>query len=318
MSSEDGALKERLLGAITQEMVDTKVLSVPETEVIEPGYQNALHALKSSDVLRKSVTGRLSYAHNILFDYAVARLLLDEFRLFDFLRVDLSRSLFFRPSLTLFFHRIWAVDRDLFWRITVDVLSSEDLPERMRVVPSVVVAEAVRAPEEVDLNNLRTVLRAASKDFIGLLLRAISAVGAFASVRRQLWTSWMLSVSASLEVAWINEVLTNVATLHSTMSTLDRAAIGEMARNILFWEIQPPPGLNEHQVLNLSSVVTGRMLPVIADTFESNAIESERAIRAITARVTGGVAIDSHVVRRIGEGHRSSAVADQPLVRFPM
>jgi hypothetical protein len=285
LNSEDCALKERLLQAVTQEMVDTKVLSVPETAVIEPGYGNVLRALKSSEVLRKSVTGRLSYAHNILFDYAIARLLLDEYRLFDFIRADLSRSLFFRPSLTLFFHRIWAADRDLFWRITADILSSENLPERMRVVPSVVVAEAVRAPEEVDLNNLQMVLGAASKDFIGLLLRAVSAVRVFESDRRRLWTKWVLSVSANLEVAWINEVLTIVATLHSTMSAWDRPDIGEMARNILFWEIQPPKGLNEYQVLNLASVVTGRILPIIADTFESDTVESERAIRAITARV---------------------------------
>lgn len=285
LSSEDSALRERLLRAVTKAMVDTKVLSVPETDVIEPGYENVLHALKSSEVLRKSVTGRLSYGHNILFDYAIARLLLDEYRLFDFVRADLSRSLFFRPSLTLFFHRIWSVDRDLFWRITAEILSSENLPERMRVVPSVVVAEAVRASEEIDLNHLKQVLGAVFNDFIGLLLRAASAVRAFESARRPLWTRWVLSVSANLEVSWINEVLAVVATLHSTMSAWERADIGEMARNILFWEIQPPDGLNEHQVLNLSSVVTGRMLPIIADTFESDTAESERAIRAITERV---------------------------------
>jgi hypothetical protein len=285
LNSEDSALKERLLRAVTQEMVDTKVLSVPETDVIEPGFGKALRALKSSEVLRKSVTGRLSFAHNILFDYAIARLLLDEFRLFDFIRVDLSRSLFFRPSLTLFFHRIWAVDRDLFWRITADILLNENLPERMRVIPSVVVAEALRDHEEVGLNYLRMVLGEASTDFIGLLLRAASAMRAFESAKRRLWTRWLLSVSANLEVAWINEVLTIVATLHSTMAAWDQADIGEMARNILFWEIQPPRGLNENQVLNLSSVVTGRMLPIIADTFESDPAESERAIRAITERV---------------------------------
>src|SRR6185437_2980606 len=58
-----------------------------------------------------------------------------------------------------------------------------------------------------------------------------------------------------------------------------------MARNILFWEIQPPPGLNDHQLNSLSAVVTGRMLPIIADTFESDAMESNRAIRAIIARI---------------------------------
>jgi hypothetical protein len=51
----------------------------------------------------------------------------------------------------------------------------------------------------------------------------------------------MLLVSANLEVAWINEILTIVATRHSTMSAWDRVVIGEMARDILFWEIEPPP-----------------------------------------------------------------------------
>jgi hypothetical protein len=285
LNSEDSVLRERLLRAVTQRMVDTKVLSVPETEVIEPGYQNVLRALKSSEVLRRNVTGRLSYSHNILFDYAIARLLLDEYRLFEFIRFDSARSLFFRPSLTLFFHRIWAFDREMFWKITVEILSSEGLPERMRVVPSVVAAEAVRALEEVSLDNLREILGIAFKDFIGLLLRAVSAMGSLASTKRRLWISWMLVISSNLEVAWINEVLAIVSTLHSTMSAWDRVAIGEMARNVLFWEIQPPPALNEQQVLNLSSVVTGRMLPIIADTFESDTLESERAIRAITARV---------------------------------
>ena len=285
LNSGDSVLKERLLRTVTQEMVDTKVLSVPETEVIEPGYDNVLRDLKSSEVLRKNVTGRLSYGHNILFDYAIARLLLDEYRLFDFIREDSARSLFFRPSLTLFFHRIWAFDRELFWRITSDILSSEDLQERMRVVPAVVVAEAVRALDEVDLDNLSATLGPVFRDFIGLLLRAVSAVGALTSARRRLWTSWMLLVSADLEVAWINEVLAIVATLHSTMSIWDRVVIGEVARNTLFWVIQPPPSLNENQALNLSSVVTGRMLPIIADTFETNAAESERAIHAIAARI---------------------------------
>lgn len=285
LNSEDGVLKERMLRTLTQKMVDTKVLSVPETEVAEPGYQNVLRALKSSEVLRKSLTGRLSYGHNILFDYAIARLLLDEYRLFDFIRQDAARSLFFRPSITLFFHRLWAFDRQLFWRITIDILSSEELPERMRVVPSVVVAEAVRTLEEINLDQLCGDLGRTSRDFIGLLLRAALAVGVFVSAQRRMWVNWVLLLSAKLQIAWINEVLTIVTTLHSTTSASERPVIGEMARNILFWEIQPPEGLNERQLLNLSAVVTGRMLPIIADTFECAAAESESAIRSIAARI---------------------------------
>ena len=285
LDSDGGALKEKLLLTITERMVNTKVLSVPETEIVQPGYEGVLRSLKSFEVLRKSVTGRLTYAHNILLDYAIARLLLDEYRLFDFIRDDSSRSLYFRPSLTLFFHRIWAIERSLFWKITIGVLSSEDLPERIRVVPAVIVAEAVTASEDVRLDGLQLILGTSYKSFIGLLLRAISAVGAFSSSRRSLWIVWTLSVTSNLEVAWINEVLAVIATLYNTMLESERQVIGQMARNILFWEMQPHPSLSEYQVLDLSSVVTGRMLPIIADTFETHADESERAIRSVSERI---------------------------------
>ena len=285
LSKDDGGLKEKLLRSLSQKMVDTKVLSIPETEIVEPGYQDVLRGLKSSEVIRKNVTGRLSYSHNILFDYSIARLLLDEYRLVAFIRGDSVRSLFFRPSLTLFFHRLWAFDRPLFWEVTTDVVMPGDLPERMRVVPSVVVADAVANSQEVDLRQLRIVLGPAFEEFIGLLLRAISALGVLFSAKRRLWTAWMLDVSVSLELAWINEVLAIVGMLHGAMSSWDRHAIGAMARNVLFWAIQPKPNLSQYEVINLSSVVVGRMLPVIADTFETDPEESERAISAITTRI---------------------------------
>jgi hypothetical protein len=285
LSPVEGSLKEKLLTTFTKMMVDAKTLSVPESDITEPGYQEALHSLKSSEVLRKSTTGRLAYAHNILFDYAISRLLLDEYRLFDFVREDPARSLFFRPSLTLFFNRLWIFDPETFWKITINLLSSADLPERMRVVPAVVVSEAAKTADELEPDQLQVHLGPAYTNFISLLLRAALAVRVLDDRRRLLWLQWMLRLSAGLQIEWINEILTALTTAHVTMTQVDRSLIGELARNILFWEIEPPPGLSERQALNLSSVATGRILPIIADTFDSDPMASERAILAISDRI---------------------------------
>ena len=285
LGSVDGALRERLLRNISEKMVVSKTLSVPESEIAEPGYQEALYTLKSSEVLRKSTTGRLSYGHNILFDYAISRLLLDEFRIFEFVREDAARSLFFRPSLTFFFHRLWAFDRGMYWKITSNILSTKDLPERMRVVPAVVLSEAARDADEIEPDTLRVNLGASFTGFIGLLLRAALAVRALEGRRRALWLGWLLRLSSQLQIEWINEILTALSAAHTTMSRSEGSSIGQLARNVLFWEIQPPEGLSEGQALNLASVVTGRLLPIIADTYESDPAASENAILAIVDRV---------------------------------
>ena len=285
LGSVDGTLRERLLRNISEKMVVFKTLSVPESEIAEPGYQEALYTLKSSEVLRKSTTGRLSYGHNILFDYAISRLLLDEYRIFDFVREDAARFLFFRPSLTFFFHRLWAFDRGMFWKITSNILSTKDLPERMRVVPAVVLSEATRDADEIEPDTLRVSLGASFTGFISLLLRAALAVRALEGKRRASWLGWLLRLSSQLQIEWINEILTALSAAHTTMSRSEGSSIGQLARNVLSWEIQPPEGLNERQALNLASVATGRLLPIIADTYESDPAASENAILAIADRV---------------------------------
>ena len=60
---------------------------------------------------------RVRFRHNILFDYAVSVLVLDDQpdSLLRFLAEDRSRQLFLRPSLVYFFARLWHEERDAFW-----------------------------------------------------------------------------------------------------------------------------------------------------------------------------------------------------------
>jgi hypothetical protein len=283
--SYEGPLRERVLKDISEKMVAFRTLSIPETDVAEPGYQEALRGLKSAEVLRKSVTGRISYAHNILFDYAISRLLLDEYRIFDFVRADAARSLFFRPSLTFFFHRLWAYDREQFWNVTRKILSTNDIPERMRVLPAVVLSEAARTADEIDPVVLQRSLDALYAPFISLLLRAALAVHAFEGKRRVTWLNWLLKLSTHMQITWINEVLAALSVVHSNMVSSEIESVGRLSRNVLIWGVGPPEGVHERQAQNLASVATGRLLPIIADTYESDSVASEGAILEIVRRV---------------------------------
>ncbi|MGB8591012.1 MAG: hypothetical protein WCD40_06495, partial [Candidatus Acidiferrales bacterium] len=99
--------REAFLRAVLEKMVEVRSLSIPETTVYQTGQGPILSALQSDEILKESVTNRLSFVHNILFDYGVARLLLDEESIEPFIQTDRSRTIFFRPSLAYFFHYLW-------------------------------------------------------------------------------------------------------------------------------------------------------------------------------------------------------------------
>ena len=122
-------------------MVNRKSLSLPES-VCDVAANAVVLGLHSDEILRKGVTGRVSFSHNIIFDYASARLLLDEESLFQFVTENTTRTIFYRPTLSYFFRHVWVHDRDLFWKIAFWFIGANDLPERLTIVPAIVIQGA--------------------------------------------------------------------------------------------------------------------------------------------------------------------------------
>ncbi len=98
-------------------------------------------------------SSKLAFAHHILFDYAVARLLLRRGarRVVALLTEDPAFVLLGRPSLVLHFHYLWGVDspgstKDEFWEIALAVCGQAGIPEIGKLIgPSV----AARLGEEI-------------------------------------------------------------------------------------------------------------------------------------------------------------------------
>ncbi len=123
----------------------------------------AIRELLGSGVLveAQSPTGAdtLAFSHHVLFDYAVARLMLrvDRLQLAELVRARPELALVARPSFTLHFQYLWEQQRETFWTVTLELSGDESLPLLGRIVAPAVAAEAASAD---DLDPLISALSA--------------------------------------------------------------------------------------------------------------------------------------------------------------
>ena len=116
-----GPDQRHLTSRAASAMVRQRTLWAQTNDVYEAGANEAWIALHSSQVLQDANnTGtRVSFAHNVLFDFAVSVEVLDDDAdaVANFLREEPDRALFLRPTLNYFFARLWFTNRPLFWKI---------------------------------------------------------------------------------------------------------------------------------------------------------------------------------------------------------
>lgn len=171
--------RELALRSICEAMLESGVLSVDRTEGAFADQIDAIAELLRDGVLtqtpgRRGGDGRIAFAHHVLFDYAVARLLLRGIS--DLTRMisgdDPRTLLMARPSLQMDFEHRWSNDRHDFWMAAVD-LSCAEIPEIAKVIAPSVGAELVVA--DSDWQILVDLLDERRPDAIPLLRHLIGA-----------------------------------------------------------------------------------------------------------------------------------------------
>lgn len=156
---ESGDREGRLLvlAAAIEEMVMARTLHVQRLTLIKAVSSNTvpLPSLLSDNVLvelapRPTADTIVSFSHNILFDYAVCRLLLDG--LSDPVVAKLSEPanhdllLAIRPSITMAFEELWFADpsRTLFWQRALAFVHHPDMRLVGKIIAAGVAAEQYR------------------------------------------------------------------------------------------------------------------------------------------------------------------------------
>jgi hypothetical protein len=152
----DSDARTVLLQNAVDRMIDSRRLSVDKSGVYQAAMDSSWRALFSDEILGDAGpgAGRVSFAHNILFDYAVSVLAISEqpSELVAFLTEDRSRPLFLRPSLVYFFARLWHGARDQFWADYWYLVEQEDVAVRLvgRLIPPFVAASEAKSASDLE------------------------------------------------------------------------------------------------------------------------------------------------------------------------
>ena len=247
--ASNGEFRWSILERVARRMVVERSVTIKRSDISEaldldtPTKQAAWNQLQSDEILAKvSSTGlRIAFSHNILFDYAVSALLIedDSQQLEDFILEDESRPLFLRPSLTYFFTRLWYKAPDVFWDVFWHVFpSNQSVHLRLvaRIIPTSVIANEARDVEQLKpiLDELARGREIANEAMMWLLqsLRALEIE------RDSLWCSFFEQISAHLhpDFAWDLGLLSSKALDRASKTdTGINESCGQVGRQMLKW-----------------------------------------------------------------------------------
>ena len=275
---------EHLLRQIADKMVKKHSLSVRINDIYDdidldnPMRKTAWDKLQSNEILTKvSSNGqRIAFSHNILFDYAISVLLIDDEPqpLEKFVSEDPSRPLFLRPSLTYFFTRLWYYDDSTnFWRAFWHILQKDQsVPLRLvaRLVPTSVIAN-----EACDIKQLIPFLE---KSQNGEEIANKTIMWLFQSLRTlqikrdKLWIDFFDQVSVHLhnEFAWDLATHTSDILKKATDANVEEAC-GRIGRRLLAWVWQEKERNENDWYDRLGGYWA---VPIVAKTYHTNIEES--------------------------------------------
>lgn len=225
-----------LLTKMTAQMVNSRTLAPRIEDAYPMGGSQIWEYLLSSEILEiaKERTQRVAFSHNILFDYAVSVLLIedDPAAACGFLAEDPSRPLFLRPSVDYFFTRLWHTKPQTFWDVLWYMLQAPETHVRVyaRLVPAVTMAREARNVEQ--FRPLFTGLEAGDPAAPPALLHLLQAVrGLFKGQRDSLWASLLdrAVISLHADFAWELATLAHDI-LERAITSRDESTIAACAR----------------------------------------------------------------------------------------
>ncbi len=286
----DNESSEHVLRRISRRMVKERSLTVKVDDIYDDADldklmgKTAWDKLQSDEILAKvSSTGqRVAFSHNILFDYAISVLLIedDPQHLEKFILEDSARPLFLRPSLTYFFTRLWYYNPESFWKAFWHIFpSDQSVPLRLvaRLIPTSVIANEARELDQLTplLDKLQN---EENKEIANeAITRLLQSLQALQIKRDELWSKFFDQVSSHLHAnfAWELANLTSEILERATQAgTAIIDACGQVGRRLLEWVWQE----KETDEDNWYNRLGGRWaVPLVAKTYGTN-IEKSRTL----------------------------------------
>jgi hypothetical protein len=291
-----GDAREVVLRGVCEAMIEARMLTIHRSAVqtIE-GTGHSLEQLLSDRVLVEEETEAgirretIAFGHHVLFDYAVARLLLGASQRAAIDRAVASPELLLivRPSYDLHLRELWSQDptRERFWAMAREMAAEPALPAIGLVLAPVVAAELV---EQVsDVRALLDVLlgpaanaRIAGERLLQHTVGARMSTGTrwgthIPPARKPGWAHLADALSMELRIETapaVGNLLRELCADHHDLAEDVRTVAGRAARNLLTW-------LLDRETYDRALVRVA--IEAVARTFESDVAVSADLLRRL-------------------------------------
>lgn len=283
LASSQPVTVRHVLEKSVRSMVEEKTLSVRRDRIFEPSLEAAWAEALSSGVLiaPDDTEQRIAFAHNILFDYAVSVLLLDDEprAMESFIAQDPARPFFLRPSISFYFTRLWHNRRDIFWEATLQTIRSTNQHVRLvgRIVPPSVVVHEARELE--DIRPLVTGLDHGDEHSAELVLRTIQAFQAAVSTTAAVWVDILAAFGERPNRKYLWETVAASADFlrgaRGEVTPHIREAVGRTGRSSLRWALDQRASHSD----GYGDALGGYWGVVLtAETFATNSVQSRELL----------------------------------------
>lgn len=264
-------------------MIKDLNLSIRKEHVYDPQFKETWEQLFGDEILIQKISGqKISFSHNILFDYAVSVLLIEDEadKLISFVTEDISRSIFLRPSLLYYFARLWYDQPEIFWNIYWAIL---DVPTTQLTILTRLIPPNIIVSESYKLNDLQPLLDVLKRDKVfaaKAILQVLQALVALEIKRDKLWLDFLHETTYHIKREFLWELSSLISTiLHRNNSDNEILNLcGSSARKLLSWVWQQRAVKKDAWLDNLAANFA---VPVICSTFGTNQIESKELLTKI-------------------------------------
>lgn len=293
-TDHQGNAREAILTRAVEAMVSSRSLRVNRREVAtDAALSEALDDALSSQVLSEweqtsdSIPDRsvLTFSHHLLFDYAVARLLLrgTPSSLVEILGREPDVVIAIRPSVVMHFQYEWHRNEGTFWDVVFTVIRSNEIPEIGKLIgPTVAVESAtsaddfapfVRALFSDDLPTREAADRCLRHITGALLVHSISSPTGLTGESQPVWAELLAAITSEMRasIAYAaRPVLLTICGQPDRMTEQQRYYAGLVARRLLNFALdQETP----------DSMLIGGGIEAVCRTFESDPQESGTVLR---------------------------------------
>lgn len=277
--------KEQALISLLDQLIGAKALSCSKADYLrrlQGDLVASVEYLLQENILHILSVGseRISFSHNILFDYAVSRLYLraEPGKLLEFIKQDPTRPFFLRPSFVYFFTQLWYDDKNAYWKIYTAF--SDDTQKEIQLFLRLVVTGVV-ASEFQNIDELSPLLKQADESkatqFIRYLLQSLRFIR-----KRTLTQDIVLleDLSTNLDIQYVFDYgfLLDRAIKDETIYQTSSGSLGVSARNFLGWILAKRKTELKPYIERLGA---GRGVELVCKTYSSDANTSRTLLESI-------------------------------------